>query len=83
MLNKMRTVKCEIVRWASSEPMPGVVEAELTDRHGRTFRFRDKVPIITTQRLAQTSRFPVPGELRSRFFVTAQCMSLPVSVLTF
>ena len=46
MLYGMAAVGCEIVRWVSDEPQPGIVEVQLTDAYGRCWSFLDKVAIF-------------------------------------
>jgi|SRR5947209_4076629 len=50
----------EIVRWVSDEPFPGLVEARLTDAHGRTWTFIDKHPMFDARgQLSATVTYPV------------------------
>jgi hypothetical protein len=56
-------VACEIVRWVSDDPQPGIVEAHLVDADGTRWSFIDKWPIFTSA-LDPLSRFPVSGAIR-------------------
>ncbi|MDP9282469.1 MAG: hypothetical protein M3P38_10280 [Chloroflexota bacterium] len=60
----MNVVRCQVARWVSSKPIPGVVEARLTDIHGKTWLFRDKAPVFSTHPLTAKTALPVTGELR-------------------
>jgi hypothetical protein len=57
-------VGCEIVKWIADEPIPGWVEARLTDAHGKTLVFHDKPPIFELAPVTKLTKFPVPGQLR-------------------
>ena len=61
-----RDVQCEVVRWVANEPFPGIVEARLVDRRGRSFLFRDKAAIFSSEALSARSTFPALGEMRCR-----------------
>jgi hypothetical protein len=61
----MPTVRCKIVRWIAEEPQPGVVEAHITDAHGRLWRFIDKTAIFSSDELLmETTEYPCPGVIR-------------------
>jgi len=57
-------VKCEIVGWVSDEPQPGLVEAELTDARGKTWRFVDKQTTFTSEAVRSSTAFPLTGAMR-------------------
>jgi len=60
------SIACQIVRWVSDEPFPGLVEAQLVDAAGEQHVIVDKVPIFTSANLHAASELPVPGRLRCR-----------------
>jgi hypothetical protein len=60
----VEAVECELVRWVSDEPQPGLVEARLVDADGVEWSFVDKVPIFTEAAVSATTTFPVPGGIR-------------------
>jgi hypothetical protein len=53
-------IKVSIVRWASDD-FPGIVECHLIDRFGKSWRFVEKVPVVTEQSLGSDSQYPQPG----------------------
>ena len=59
----MQNVAVQIVRFVDGD-FPGCVECELVDADGRLHVIRDKVPILTVERLDATSRYPTPGVVR-------------------
>ena len=50
-----------IVRWVSDEPQPGLVECQLTDRHGHIWRFVEKTAVLSARPLGAESEYPRPG----------------------
>ena len=60
----MAGVECQISRWVSDEPSPGVVEAVLVDAEGQSWSFIDKVPIFSAASLTASSAFPLRGVIR-------------------
>ena len=57
-------VRCEIDRWLSDEPIPGWVEAHVTDAHEKTWRWQDKPTTFAEGTVNKESSYPVAGELR-------------------
>jgi hypothetical protein len=55
---------CEIVRWVSDDPQPGVVEARFTDAAGTSWALLDKSAIFTAEPIGSHSVFPRPGIVR-------------------
>jgi hypothetical protein len=53
-------VQVQIVRY-TDDSQPGWVECHLTDAHGRSWSFIEKVPVVTELRLDATSRYPQIG----------------------
>lgn len=53
--------KVTIVRYISDEPQPGIVECELMDAHGRTWRFIEKTAIVSEVDLNTYSPYPQSG----------------------
>ena len=60
----MTAVRCQIVRWISDDPQPGLVEARLIDADGRVWAFVDKQAMFSKSILAPSTTFPVPGMIR-------------------
>lgn len=52
------------MRWVADEPLPGLVEAQLTDSDGRLWNFIDKEPIFCREPLGKSTRFPISGAIR-------------------
>jgi len=46
------------------EHFPGFVACELCDAHGRTSRFVEKVPVVSSSALGADSAYPQPGFIR-------------------
>jgi hypothetical protein len=57
-------VACQVVRWVADEPLPGLVEAQLTDSDGQVWSFTDKKPIFCSQEVGRLSRFPLAAAIR-------------------
>ena len=53
-------INVRIVRWISDDN-PGWVECEFTDVDGRTWLFREKWPVVSSELIDGTSAFPCPG----------------------
>ncbi len=53
-------VRVKIVRFVAPD-QPGWVECELVDVHGRRWKFREKVPVVTTAALTENAPYPQPG----------------------
>ena len=56
----MQGVNVLIAKWVDNYE-PGSVECELTDAHGRKWRFVEKLPIVTRDSLHVSSVFPQRG----------------------
>ena len=56
----MLGVKITILRYAD-DSHPGWAECELTDEHGKGWRFIEKVPVVTRADLDSSSSYPQPG----------------------
>jgi hypothetical protein len=53
-------VRARALRWVSDDPFPGLVEVELTDADGKSWRFVDKSPMFDPgDRLRSDSFYPV------------------------
>ncbi|HET9781150.1 MAG TPA: hypothetical protein VFR33_05160 [Candidatus Dormibacteraeota bacterium] len=53
-------IRAEAVRWSADEPLPGLVEIELTDADGHVWRFVDKAPVFDAENvLTPTTQYPV------------------------
>ena len=58
----MVAIKVQIERFVD-EAQPGWVECSLVDALGEEHRFIEKVPIVTSEQLDSTSRYPNVGEI--------------------
>jgi hypothetical protein len=56
----MHAVKIAIVRFVDDH-QPGFVECQLIDASGRCWSFIEKVPVVTTDWLDASSKYPQPG----------------------
>lgn len=56
----MDAIRVEIVAFVDSA-QPGWVECRLIDADGVTWRFVEKVPVVTDARLDESSAYPQPG----------------------
>jgi hypothetical protein len=68
----MDSVKCELVRWVSDDPQPGLVEVRLLDADGSEWMFVDKVPIFTAAPVSSATQLPMPGEIQCEVVGTRQ-----------
>jgi len=59
----MADIAVSILRWVADD-QPGIVEFSLVDCYGKDWRFVDKLPMVTTQALDETSTYPQPGSIR-------------------
>lgn len=57
-------LKCDIVRWVSREPQPGIVEARFIDAAGTAWVMLDKCVIFTGEVIGPGSTYPRVGYLR-------------------
>jgi len=57
-------LNCEILRWVSDEPQPGIVEARFTDAAGKSWVLFDKSAIFTAEAINGGSAYPRPGIVR-------------------
>ena len=68
----MDAVRCELIRWVSDEPQPGVVEVRLVDASGEEWAFIDKIAIFTADNVSSTTTLPVPAAIRCELLATRQ-----------
>jgi hypothetical protein len=54
-------VRCQIVRWVSDDPQPGVVACDLVDASGRSWTFVGKYYDFTNEELTSQSAYPRSG----------------------
>jgi hypothetical protein len=60
-------VRCEATRWVSDEPQPGLIEVQLIDADGRTWRFFDKPPVFAGgANISNTAEFPIAVAIPAR-----------------
>ena len=60
-------IKAVVTRYISDEPQPGWAECEMTDAHGRVWRFNDKLIFLdSTGDMRADSRFPLPTAIYCR-----------------
>ena len=60
-------VVCQVVRWVSDEPQPGLVEAQVEDAAGTVWSFIDKEPIFCA---VTPTTYPVAGIIRCTIVAT-------------
>ena len=58
----MPSLRCQIIRWLSTDPFPGWVEAQVVDANGREWLFHDKPPVFGEQ-LAFDDALPVEATI--------------------
>lgn len=58
-------INVRIVRWISDD-VPGFVECEFADVEGRTWLFKEKVPVVSAESIDRSSSFPCPGVIACR-----------------
>ena len=63
MAERMIGVRVSITRYIADEPLPGVVESEFFDAHGRRWRFVEKTAFVTAEILDRQSVYPRPGAI--------------------
>ena len=63
MGERMIGVRVSITRYITDEPVPGVVESEFCDAHGRQWRFVEKTAYVTADVLDRQSAYPRPGAI--------------------
>src|SRR5262245_34619696 len=63
MGERMIGVKVSITRYIADEPVPGVVESEFCDAHGRRWNFVEKTAYVTADILDRQSSYPRPGAI--------------------
>jgi hypothetical protein len=56
-------VKVSITRYIADEPVPGVVESEFCDAHGRRWSFIEKTAYVTAEILDRQTVYPRPGAI--------------------
>lgn len=54
-------VRVSVIRYVSDHPQPGIVEAELRDAFGRSWRFIDKCSAFENLDLFSDTTYPQPG----------------------
>ena len=54
-------IQVEITRYVDHDPQPGIVECELIDAHGLTWKFLEKTAIVSHEDIDENSTFPMPG----------------------
>jgi len=74
-------LRCEIVHWLSTDPLPGWVEARLVDAHGRTWLFHDKPPIFSAE-LSASDALPVEGVIACEVIAADETTGATVTVDT-
>ena len=57
-------LNCQILRWISDEPQPGMVEATFTDAAGKPWVLIDKSAIFTSEVINESSAYPRAGVIR-------------------
>ena len=57
----MLEVKAEITKFVDYDAPPGWVECHFIDAHGIEQTFIEKIPIVTTERLDESSSYPRDG----------------------
>jgi hypothetical protein len=57
----MLGVKVTILRYASDDPQPGIVECQLEDANGKRWLFIEKTAIVSTANLDAKMSYPQPG----------------------
>ena len=58
----MLSIAAEIVRWVD-DYQPGIVECCMVDAKGQEWRFIEKLPVVTMERLDSSSKYPRPAFL--------------------
>lgn len=56
-------VRVSVIRYVSDHPQPGIVEAELRDAFGRSWRFIDKCSVFENLDLFSDTTYPQPGHI--------------------
>ena len=63
MVERMIGVRVSITRYVADEPLPGVVESEFCDAHGRRWSFIEKTAYVTAEILDRQTAYPRPGAI--------------------
>ncbi len=63
MGERMIGVRVSITRYVADEPIPGVVECEFEDAHGRRWRFVEKTAYVSAEILDGETIYPRPGAI--------------------
>jgi hypothetical protein len=51
-----------VITWyLGDDPQPGVVECEMTDAHGKRWRFVEKSAIVSAEDLSAATHYPISG----------------------
>jgi hypothetical protein len=64
VMGERMDLNCEIRRWVSDEPQPGIVEAAFTDARGKSWVIFDKCAIFTAEAINRDSAYPRAGVVR-------------------
>jgi hypothetical protein len=67
----MLAINVRIVRWVSDD-QPGIVECELTDRFGITWRFIEKSPIVSSAPIGGDRGYPQHGVIACEVTASGQ-----------
>ncbi len=64
MVGETVYVTAKAVRWVSDDPVPGIVEVQVVDGHGKAWSFIDKAPMFEEgNKLTRTTAYPTEIEL--------------------
>jgi hypothetical protein len=63
MTERMIGVRVSITRYIADEPLPGIVECEFQDAHGRRWRFVEKTAYVSVDILDWQTVYPRPGAI--------------------
>jgi hypothetical protein len=63
MGERMIGFRVSITRYIADEPLPGVVESEFQDAHGRRWRFVEKTAHVSAEILDRKTAYPRPGAI--------------------
>jgi hypothetical protein len=63
MAQRMVGVRVSITRYIADEPLPGIVECEFQDAHGRRHSFVEKTAYVSVDILDWQTVYPRPGAI--------------------
>jgi hypothetical protein len=63
MAKRMIGVRVSITRYIADEPLPGIVECEFQDAHGRRWMFVEKTAYVSPDILDLQTNYPRPGAI--------------------